>query len=216
MRLIFMSDLHTYQPEIPDGDVLVVSGDISHRGGQGEMREMGVFLNNLPHDRKILIAGNHELTLEKDKEKALGWLDLNGSWKYLENEEVIIEDVKFWGSPYTPTYGDWAFMMEEIDLKDLWDEIPEDTDVVITHGPPRGTLDETTHGARAGSYWLAKRMMKINPSIHAFGHIHEARGTVWKDSTLYVNAAICNVRYHPVNKPIEVEIDIFTKKVKLL
>jgi hypothetical protein len=51
---------------------------------------------------------------------------------------VIIEGVKIYGSPWLPSYHDWAFNLErggEV-LKQKWEQIPNGTDVLITHGPP--------------------------------------------------------------------------------
>ena len=107
----------------------------------------------------------------------------------LIDEEITIDGFKFYGTPYVPTYGDWAFMEKEIFLNIRYDKIPNDTDILVTHGPPQYTLDNTG-GGNVGSNSLGRKVLEVKPIVHAFGHIHEAYGYRSNSDTLFVNAAM--------------------------
>ena len=83
-----------------------------------------------------------------------------------------------------------------------WSLIPTDTEVLITHGPPFGILDETPTGDRAGCEELRKKVEEIHPRAHIFGHIHHFYGTAEKFGIKFVNASNCDESYAPVNAPI--------------
>jgi Icc-related predicted phosphoesterase len=129
---------------------------------------------------------------------------------YLEDSGVEIEGVRFWGSPWTPTFMDWAFMLERGEpLHQKWQLIPEDTDVLVTHGPPHKIGDEVNLGFKCRNVScvdLLDRVLKLPLKAHAFGHIHEGYGEYpWEDKRM-INASTCTARYEPRNAPIVVEI----------
>jgi Icc-related predicted phosphoesterase len=128
---------------------------------------------------------------------------------YLEDEAVVIEGLKFYGSPWQPWYHDWAFNLERGSvIKEKWDMIPADTDVLITHGPPHGILDLTYERILAGCEELALAVDRIKPRLHVFGHIHEAFGSLHKNGVHYVNACSVNLRYKVANQPVIVELTV--------
>ena len=90
----------------------------------------------------------------------------------------------------------------------MWAKIPDDVDVLITHGPPANILDRTYTGQYVGCPHLLARVQKIRPRLHVFGHIHEAYGQEEHDSTIFVNASTCNLRYKPSQPPIVVDLAI--------
>ena len=116
--------------------------------------------------------------------------------------------MKFWGSPWQPWFYDWAFNLNRgHDIKQKWDLIEHDVDVLITHGPPYGILDKTIHEqTHVGCEELKKCVLRLKPKLHVFGHIHEGYGTYRMGDTVFINACILNVHYQPVNKPIIVEL----------
>jgi len=214
VKIIAISDLHTYEPDIPEGDVLVCAGDITFRGTALEIVPMLTFLGEQPHKHKILIAGNHDWLFERNPEFAKELCEQHGI-TYLEDSGVEIDGVKFWGSPVQPEFCDWAFNRSINDdmyhsryphIKPHWDMIPEDTDVLITHGPPSGILDRTQEGRHVGCPHLLKRIEEVKPKLHISGHIHEGYGKQQGEHTLFVNASICTLKYKPINKPIEISI----------
>ena len=128
------------------------------------------------------MAGNHDECLSKSS-VAEGEYDLKGI-HYLENSEVVIESIKFYGSPNTPSMFDMAFTFYPDEADKQWGGVPADTDVLITHGPMEGVLDDG-----CGCPELKKRVAKVKPKFHLFGHIHQAKGCVKIDGTQFSNAA---------------------------
>lgn len=213
MRLVCIADTHGRHskrgrmPKIPDGDVLIVAGDISSDGSKQATQLFNTFLGRQPHQHKIIIAGNHDWFLyEYDGHKVL----YNAT--YLLDEAVIIEGVKFYGSPWQPDFKNYAFNLPRgAPLCKKWALIPEDTDVLITHGPPRGVLDRTPRTAvyesrRVGCKDLFARVYAVKPKVHIFGHIHAAYGMEERDGIIFVNASTCTEEYAPINPAIVVDI----------
>jgi len=149
MKLVCISDthsLHRRMLEIPDGDVLIHAGDCLGAGTLDNVEDLNDWLGTLPHKHKIVIAGNHDWVFQEAPDFAREALT---NATYLEDSGTEIEGVRFWGSPWTPTFVDWAFMLDRGQLlHDRWMQIPEDTDVLITHGPPKGIGDESSLGFR--------------------------------------------------------------------
>ncbi len=206
MKIVCISDTHNYYPEVPDGDVLVHAGDITMVGKYSRLREFNDWLGTLPHKHKLIIAGNHDLSFEDDTEKAESIIT-NGT--YLCDKDVVIDGVKFWGSPWQPWFNDWAFNVPRgsNSLKAVWDKIPDDTDVLITHGPPYGILDRTLEGDLVGCDLLLARVKEVKPKFHIFGHIHEEYGVTVRDGTTFINASIMNREYKPGNSAIVAGIE---------
>jgi len=211
MRIVFISDTHSMIPThpIPDGDVIVCSGDISNRGSERDIKNFAKWYDSLPHKHKITIAGNHDLSFQSTPELAQRWLCNNNKIIYLQDRAVKLDGVVFYGSPWQPEFCDWAFNLPrdtgELGVK--WSMIPDDTDVLITHGPPHGILDLCSHGVRGGcEELLADVVNRVRPKVHVFGHIHEARALYETDSVLFINASTCTLAYDPTNKPIVIDL----------
>jgi Icc-related predicted phosphoesterase len=210
MKIVFISDTHKMhdQVNVPDGDVLVHAGDISGRGSLQDVASFAAWFNKLPHQHKILIAGNHDFCFENElRSEAINILgdDVN----YLEDSEVIIDGVKFWGSPWQPEFCNWAFNLPRGvgHLKEKWDLIPEDTDVLITHGPPHGYGDFVAWDQiHVGCEEMLEALDRVKPKIHVFGHIHEGYGEFEHNGIKLINASVCTAGYDPINAPFVVEI----------
>jgi len=211
MKIVCISDTHGKhrQFEIPDGDVLVFAGDImTHGFNHVEIMDFNAWLGELPHKHKIVIAGNHDRLFETNPSYSRGLLT---NATYLENSGCEIEGIKFWGSPYTPAFCNWAFNLEPWELSDNWKQIPSDVDVLITHGPPLGYNDKAhpTH-EHLGDGVLRDIIEIVQPYLHVCGHIHGGHGWFEMGNPEYptacVNASLVNEAYAPVNKPIVVEI----------
>jgi len=206
MRLVCVSDTHGYHDamRVPDGDVLIHAGDLTKRGTLEEVRAAGEWLTKLPHKHKLVVAGNHDFLFERDPAAARALLT---HATYLEDEAVEIDGVRFYGSPYTPEFFNWAFMLPRGEaLRAKWSRIPNDIDVLVTHGPPHKILDRTAHGDHAGCEALAERVAELKPQLHVFGHIHEGYGIRDDGPTRYVNASICTFDYRPKNTPMIFEL----------
>lgn len=208
MRLVLISDTHAKHRkfEIPPGDVLIHAGDIMTTGWDPlEITDFDNWLGELPHKHKIVIAGNHDWLFQKSHRTR----NLITNAIYLENSGVEIEGVKFWGSPAQPEFCNWAFNYRrgrEIDR--IWSMIPDNTDVLITHGPPAGFRDWVKSGHESlGCQNLRSYIKRVRPKINVFGHIHGGYGEDHDGVTHFVNASLLNEAYHPTNKPIVVELD---------
>ena len=94
------------------------------------------------------------------------------------------------------------------ELKERWDLIPNDIDILVTHGPPYGYLDTVRwdgHTKHVGCEELLDRVLKLKPKLHVFGHIHGAAGEDSFEGTHFVNASSCDERYKPINPPIVID-----------
>ena len=206
MRIVCISDTHGRldDVEVPDGDVLVHAGDFTRRGDRAEVEAFAAALARLPHPAKVIVAGNHDFLFERAPGEAVGLL---GDVRFLSDSETTVGGLRFWGSPWQPEFFDWAFNLPRgAPLAEKWALIPDDVDVLVTHGPPHGVLDRTVHGADVGCEELARAVERVRPRLHVFGHIHEAYGALDRGGTRFVNASTCDVRYRPVNAPIVVEL----------
>jgi Icc-related predicted phosphoesterase len=195
VRLVLLSDTHGRHDlvDIPAGDVLIHAGDFSHvTGGLDEISRFNEFLKALPHPRKIVVAGNHDWCFERQNAEARAVLT---AATYLQDEAVVIGGWKFYGSPWQPTFLNWAFNLPRGEaLRRKWALIPPDTDVLITHGPPHGIQDRTFFGMHVGCQDLRQRVEEIAPRVHVFGHIHEGRGRHETDRTTFINASTLQAR----------------------
>lgn len=212
MKLVLISDTHGKHDavSVPDGDVLVHAGDMTMVGGKNEYRSFATWFAALPHRHKILIAGNHDFNIGYFKVECLPYVE---NIHYLENESVTIRGIKFYGSPITPRFGQWAFMLprDSEEIRDCWSQIPEDTDVLITHGPPYGILDQSIphYSENVGCENLAERVLKLpNLKMHFFGHIHGSYGINVRDSACFGNGAMLDESYNFTGrKPLEFWIE---------
>lgn len=222
-RIILLSDTHNQLKDmtIPEGDMVIHAGDATMGGRVHEAAHFARVFGELPHKHKVLCAGNHDFLAEKDPTLWKTLMEERGI-VYLEQREAEVMGLRFFGSPYTPWFYDWAFNLQRgAEIKEKWDKIPAGIDVLVTHGPPYGILDKVTRD-NSDSAWegredlmfleehvgceeLAKAVERVRPKMHVFGHIHCARGVLEKDGTLFVNAANCNEAYDPVNKPVVVD-----------
>jgi Icc-related predicted phosphoesterase len=206
MRVVAISDTHGLHRalSIPDGDVLVHAGDLTRRGELHELAELNDFFAALPHRHKVVIAGNHDFCLEEQPERCR---ELLRDVIYLQDEAVTIAGVRFYGSPWQPWFFDWAFNLPRgPQLHARWLQIPHDTDVLITHGPPHGIGDRTLAGKHAGCEDLREIVGRVAPRLHLFGHIHEGAGVSTIGRTTFVNASSLDLSYKPVNMPVVLDL----------
>lgn len=211
-----VSDLHGYYPQLEGGDLLVVAGDFTAKDGLAEHLSMLEWLEGLPYTKKVLVAGNHDNLLANNPE----FYSKTGI-EYLCDSGTEFEGLKIWGSPWTLAFDGMnpkcaAFTdKREVDLAKKWSYIPEDTDILVTHGPPWGILDEAEHAwecsiVNTGSLTLRRRIEQIKPRFHIFGHIHEAHGYMMLKhqgpNTHCYNVSLVNERYKPTNKVTRIKL----------
>jgi calcineurin-like phosphoesterase family protein len=210
MRWVFISDTHSLHSglSIPDGDVLVHAGDFMNSGTRPEeLLSFADWFKAQNHTVKICISGNHDILAEKHG--SLVREALGPTVTYLEDSGTLVGNIKVWGSPVTPRFGiGWGFNRDRgFAISQHWRMIPEDTHVLITHGPPDGMLDETPDGTHVGCFDLTRRLEALHDlKLHVFGHIHHSYGRRDVKDLTFVNASVCNERYRPVNAPYVIEL----------
>jgi Icc-related predicted phosphoesterase len=228
---------------LPGGDLLIHSGDISSLGRKSEVERFVKWFNDIDnYTNKVFIAGNHDMTFDReqllrdklayfegkteyDTECAEGkpdWLKellgihLRPNVSYLENSDVTIDGIKIWGSPVTPSFGyGWAFNKDRgYDINEVWNTIPMDTDIIITHGPIYGYCDRTSReGLNVGCADLYHRLNEVKPQLHFSGHIHEAYGYRHTDWGYAFNGCNCDLSYLVNNKPMTFDYDFIKKDI---
>lgn len=202
MKVVFLSDTHGLHRdlEVPFGDVLIVAGDLTKRGELRELEDVDDWLATLDHPHKIVIAGNHDFCFERTPGAARSRVK---HAVYLEDSLCVVDGVRIWGSPWQPWFHDWAFNLRRgAALREKWDLIPVDVDVLVTHGPPYGIGDLCYDGRRVGCEDLLTRVRELQPRVHCFGHIHEAYGVNVEGETTFINASTCDLDYRPINPPV--------------
>lgn len=208
MRCIAISDTHCRLDEItiPEGDLLAHAGDLTFRGNIEEISKELSILKTLPHKHKLLICGNHDWLGERNS-PLMRQMCADAGVTYLENESITIDGINFYGSPVTPEFCGWAFNIPRDKLKPYWDAVPDNTEILITHGPPYGILDKCPDGSRVGCEALLYRIKELKSlKFSIFGHIHHSWGVHHDKSVSFINASVCTERYKPNNSPIIFDI----------
>lgn len=224
-----ISDLHGYYPKLEGGDLLIVGGDLTATHTEQEFYEFVEWLCTQSYEKKVFIAGNHDSMIRQvdPYEKLHGFEPHTTIFEdeiyYLFDWWTEFRGLKIWGSPWTLKFKNinpkcTAFTGTENELKDKWDLIPDDVDILITHSPPWGIMDEvkdyrTGNIRNCGSKTLSEKIdsIKNTPKLWVWGHIHEEYGSysitgIENKKSIMVNASHVNEVYDPINKPIRIEL----------
>lgn len=205
MKIICISDTHekhNYIETFPEGDVFIHAGDFTMIGEPEWVTSFNYWLGNLPYKHKIVIAGNHDRSFDleaqghtKEDARSYGQDKLSNA-TYLLDSGIEIEGKHFWGSPYTPFFNSdfWKFSYDRATIG-KWDKMPDNLDVLITHGPPMYEGDKTLEGVFAGCWDLNRVVLDKKPKHHIFGHIHEGFGTSRSANTVYHNISAVDRLY---------------------
>lgn len=179
MKTWFLSDIHGNHDllNVPEVDTIIIAGDVTnYKELYKNEQEFFLFKNwlfNLSIKNKILIAGNHDAWATKKYN--IDDLKANGVM-YLEHEYVEVENKLIFGSPYTPTFGNWYFNVHRNKLQRYWEVLEGSIHILVTHGPPKGILDLTLNREdkleMCGDKALLNKVLELRPKIHVFGHIH--------------------------------------------
>jgi Icc-related predicted phosphoesterase len=197
MKITAISDTHSlhHKLKLPGGDLLIHAGDVCNRGTQQEAVNFMEWIEKQPYSHKVFIAGNHDFFFENFTQQEIQDRLPNNVF-FLNDSGIEIKGIKIWGSPITPTFCNLAFNRDRgNEISTHWDKIPQDTDMLITHGPPYGFLDKTLKEAHVGCEDLAQKVIAIKPKFHIFGHIHEAHGLTKQDDTTYINVSSVDIEY---------------------
>jgi Icc-related predicted phosphoesterase len=220
MKIVATSDTHGNLPEIPECDVFIHAGDWTPTIDHSRSFQKDWFAHEFlgwtnqwvsRSAQAFYVAGNHDFVARTDPKI----MDTPSAFAvYLENSSVEFEGVKFWGSPYSIEFGNWAFMKGESELRKIWDTIPDDTNVVIVHGPPYGYGDKCMYydgrDPHQGSKSLTTRLAElVNLKLVICGHIHEDSGVFTsgvKPSYQIANVSYVDLNYRPRGYFYEFEI----------
>src|ERR1035437_9535698 len=151
MKACIISDTHEGHEKLatlPNADLLIHCGDITKKGSPVALEKFLIWFSAQPHANKIFVMGNHELgwdygpTRSAKLELVKEFTDKYSNLHYLENSEVTIDGLKIFASPITPYYFGWAWNVHRGEqIAKYWENIPSDTAILISHGPPYGILD---------------------------------------------------------------------------
>lgn len=187
MRIVAVADTHLFHDQlaVPDGDVFVHAGDMCRLGDLAELQLAAAWVASLPHRHKVIVAGNHDWAFAREPGAARAMFP---GMHYLQDAEVAIDGLRFYGAPWQPAYNDWAFNLPRGKaLAAAWAKIPPGIDVLVTHGPPDGIGDRSGISRRAGCADLRRRVAKVEPRLHLFGHIHQDGGAWQLGATTFAN-----------------------------
>jgi len=210
MKAVIVADTHFSLMkriiDIPNGDILVHCGDLDVYN-QEHLELFSEWMRSLPHKYKIVVPGNHDIFWRGYKNGVFDYED----FILLIHNEIEVEGTKIFGSPYTLEFGNWAFMYDKEHSNFIWRDVPDDIDVLVSHGPPYQILDEVKSGPTSGSHpgcrALRSKVLEIKPRIHCFGHIHGGSGVMERDGIKFINASVVDDLYCYNNREISV-IDI--------
>jgi len=204
--IVCVSDLHEHLVDIPTCDLLLIAGDVSFgfREDLAGMHaylagEFAAWLERAPAEEVVLVAGNHDKSIE-------AWGVPDGlRCHYLADEGIELFGLRIWGTPWQPWFGDWAFNAPRHDgetfLARKFDAIPDDTGIVVAHGPPYGYGDNVPRrgGAHVGSTAILAALERVQPRLVVCGHIHPGYGRYQLGETEILNVSLVDDEYQPVN-----------------
>lgn len=208
MKIVAISDTHGQHKllELPQGDMLVHSGDVSKMGYKDQVKDFLKWFSSLDFKYKIFIAGNHDYFFEKESAEEIKKL-VPENVIYLNDSGTEIEGLKIWGSPIQPWFCDWAFNRQRgEEIRKHWNLIPNDLDLLLVHGPAAGILDKLYTGEAVGCSDLLEKVKEVKPKFFVFGHIHEGYGKTEINSTTFINASVLDEHYKLRNAPVTFEI----------
>lgn len=210
VKIVHLSDTHLrpFNPE--PGDILVHSGDALNYGNLEELTKFRSQLEAVHKNYKhiLFIAGNHDRIFEEAPSLAEEFLlEKIPNLHILNNKSIELEGLKFYGESSQPFFCNWAFNVEDTHkLYDIYAQIPDDVNVLITHCPPKGILD-SVYGESVGSIELKAHLPRLKQlKAHLWGHIHYSYGLEQVNGIYYSNAAACNEEYIAVNKENVIEL----------
>ena len=218
IKIVCISDCHgNLSFEVPEADLLLVAGDMEPARHEATMsinmqsvwlaNNFSSWLAEQPIKECVYIAGNHSWIWEYFPSLVP---DMSENFHYLGDSGINLFGKKIYGTPWQPPFNNWAFNKETDKLKMHWDNIPEDVDILVTHCPPFGILDETQHPnyskKRIGDKNLFKRIKEVKPFVSVFGHNHGQNGLIELDGIKFINCSMVDEEYNLTREPICIEI----------
>jgi hypothetical protein len=234
MLVTLISDTHGQHRSVnlPGGDLLIHTGDFMTSGySKFQAEDFFKWMEYQDYDDIMFIAGNHDRIMQNEPNEMRGILTGYKCIDYLEDEEIVLyrdgpngdrpeENIRIYGSPWQPEFYDWAFNLPRNGdvLKSKWDAIPTNTDILLTHGPAWGILDEVYNrrGVHLGCELLTERIAVVKPKIHVCGHIHSGHGYYFDGTTHFFNASVLNEQYEYEHNVWHFEWDSITNEINFI
>ena len=237
ITITLISDTHAKHnkltADLPGGDLLIHAGDFMTSGYSiHEARDFFAWYDSINnYEYKIFIAGNHDRVMQDYPEEMRGDLTGYKTIDYLEddtcgmyydgpNGDIPDSVVRIYGSPWQPEFYNWAFNLPRKGpgLASKWAAIPDNTDILVTHGPAYGYVDDVQgrRGQHLGCELLTERIKEFKPKIHVCGHIHTGHGHYFDGHTHFFNAAVLNEQYIYTQAPFHFEWDNVTNEINWL
>jgi 3',5'-cyclic AMP phosphodiesterase CpdA len=227
IKLTLFSDTHSKHKwiptdHLPGGDILLHTGDISSMGYEHELLNFLNWFNEIPsYFYKVFIAGNHDWIFQKQPDYVKRVMENYPNITYLQDDFVYFAEwgLKIYGSPWQPEFYNWAFNLPRNgkELEEVWNKIPDDTDILLTHGPAHGFVDKVIgRYENLGCEKLAERIRIVQPTLHVCGHIHSGNGVDYNDQTTHINASVLDERYEYAYTPYNIELNLETKEVEII
>lgn len=238
IRISVISDTHTRHgliplTDLPGGDLLIHAGDIMNSGyNKNDIQGFCTWFQSLEqYEDKVFIAGNHDRMFQNHPVESNIIVNRHGSIIYLQDDDFVIygdgpngdmpeNNIRIYGLPHTPEFYSWAFNVTRgsHQMQEIMNNIPDKTDILVSHGPPYGILDtiSSENDQSLGCMDLLNRIKEVKPKIHIFGHIHGGRGIEYIDGTLFINASVLDEQYKYTNKPITLDFDFSTGEYEII
>jgi len=200
-RVCCFSDSHGLHNniKIPPCDILIFAGDFDIHS-LSDLEHANSWFGKQKAKYKIFVAGNHDTYFEKIPVFSIK--DIFNNVIYLQDEMIEIKGLKIYGSPYSPKFGEWSFSYKRCSLeaKNIWSKIPENLDILVTHGPSYGVLDRNLQDERCGCEILQKEIIIKKPKRHVFGHLHLFGGqSITQCNINFYNVSVLDEDYKLVN-----------------
>ena len=209
MRIVFISDTHGLHRELglPGGDMIIHGGDFCGGDSRRDSEDFLEWFDGLDFRYKLFTAGNHDFFADKHQTEFSAMIP--SGILFLNDRGIEIEQLSFWGSPVQPGLQGWAFGKRRgAEMQPHWELIPSEVDILLTHTPPWGILDQSRSGYSLGCEELRSELdQRIHPSYHLFGHVHASYGMHEMAGTVYMNGSNMDSDRGLVNDPLVFEIE---------
>lgn len=213
MKIVALSDLHGFLPDIPPCDLVLLGGDLTPVFNHSLDFQEGwldtnfrFWLKSIQAKKIVGCFGNHDLIAQEKPH----WVPKDLPWTYLQDSGTEFEGLKIWGSPWQLTFGyGWAFNLSELELSQKWNLIPKDTDILVMHSPVYGhgdTVNDKGKFKMVGSPSLLEKIKEIKPKLVTTGHVHSGYSKHYFGDTIIANVSVLNDDYKMVNKPMVFEL----------
>lgn len=209
-KVVATSDLHGNLPQVPECDLLIIAGDLCPVWNHDLKyqrywldTDFRQWLDSVPAKDVIAIAGNHDFLFQYFPEQVPQL-----RWVYLQDRTIVWNGYKIHGSPWQPNLQRWAFYLDKETIQFMWDRIPIDTDILITHTPPKNYCDKIIEGEHVGCPVLLKRLYELRGlKMLIVGHIHEAYGSAKLGDVDIFNVSYLQRDYTGTNPLVEFTLD---------